>query len=135
MAGALGIEPRPSVLETDVLAVEHHAPLQAAEKVLQLRSRVAKILDVALGYASGFGSPAASLDGLFEQPAGPRQKAFSNSPAPRAPGAARQFLFHFFMGRVLSAETAILISLDAIRIVLLIFHRRIIPPLTNSTCH
>jgi hypothetical protein len=26
MAGALGIEPRPSVLETDVLAVEHHAP-------------------------------------------------------------------------------------------------------------
>ena len=87
MAGALGIEPRPSVLETDVLAVEHHAPLQAAEKVLQLRSRVAKILDVALGYASGFGSPAASLDGLFEQPAGPRQKASPTAQclAPRVP--------------------------------------------------
>src|SRR5438132_10763753 len=27
MAGALGIEPRPSVLETDVLTVEHHAPV------------------------------------------------------------------------------------------------------------
>src|SRR5690348_14231366 len=27
MAGAPGIEPGPSVLETDVLAVEHHAPL------------------------------------------------------------------------------------------------------------
>src|SRR5207249_2734217 len=26
VAGALGIEPRPSVLETDVLTVEHHAP-------------------------------------------------------------------------------------------------------------
>ena len=26
LAGALGIEPRPSVLETDVLAVKHHAP-------------------------------------------------------------------------------------------------------------
>jgi hypothetical protein len=135
MAGALGIEPRPSVLETDVLAVEHHAPLQAAEKVLQLRSRVAKILDVALGYASGFGSPPASLDGLFEQPAGPRQKSFSNSPAPRASGAARQFLFHFLMRRVLSAETAIFISLNAIRIVLLVFHRRIIALLTDRTRH
>ncbi len=38
MAGALGIEPRLSVLETDVLAVEHYAPLQAAEKGRQLRS-------------------------------------------------------------------------------------------------
>src|SRR5437867_5465032 len=28
VAGALGIEPRPSVLETDVLTVEHHAPLR-----------------------------------------------------------------------------------------------------------
>jgi|SRR6476469_4652919 hypothetical protein len=42
---------------------------QVAEKGIQLRSRVAKILDVALGYASGFGPPAASLDCLFEQPA------------------------------------------------------------------
>src|SRR6476660_3783468 len=38
MAGALGIEPRLSVLETDVLAVEHYPPLQAAEKGRQLRS-------------------------------------------------------------------------------------------------
>jgi hypothetical protein len=30
MAGALGIEPRPSVLETDVLTVEHHAPVRLA---------------------------------------------------------------------------------------------------------
>src|SRR2546427_12751280 len=28
VAGALGIEPRPSVLETDGLTVEHHAPSQ-----------------------------------------------------------------------------------------------------------
>jgi hypothetical protein len=39
---------------------------QVAEKG---RSRVAKIIGVALGYASGFGSPAASLADLFEQPA------------------------------------------------------------------
>ena len=28
MAGALGFEPRPSVLETDVLAIEHYAPIR-----------------------------------------------------------------------------------------------------------
>jgi hypothetical protein len=45
---------------------------QVAEKGLQLRSRVAKILNVAIGYASDFGLPAASLAGLFKQPARPR---------------------------------------------------------------
>jgi len=45
---------------------------QVAEKVRQLRSRLIEILNVPQGYASGFDSPAALLDGLFEQPAGAR---------------------------------------------------------------
>jgi hypothetical protein len=70
MAGALGIEPRPSVLETDVLAVEHHAPLQVAEKDRPLRSRIEKILNVPRGYASGSFLCCGLADGLFEQLAG-----------------------------------------------------------------
>ena len=42
---------------------------QVAEKVYQLRSRFIEILNVPRGYASGFGSPAALPDRLFEQPA------------------------------------------------------------------
>ena len=42
--------------------------IPAAEKGPQLRSRFAKILNVPRRYASGFDSPAALLDGLFEQP-------------------------------------------------------------------
>jgi hypothetical protein len=42
---------------------------QAAEKARHLRSQLDKILNVARGYASGFLSPAALLDGLFEQSA------------------------------------------------------------------
>jgi hypothetical protein len=41
---------------------------QAAENGPQLRSRVGRILTVAQGYASGLASPAALLDGRFEQP-------------------------------------------------------------------
>src|SRR5713101_2709872 len=37
MAGALGIEPRPSVLETDVLTVEHHAPVRVPLKMVSLK--------------------------------------------------------------------------------------------------
>jgi len=43
---------------------------QAAEKVRQRRSLLIKILNVPRGYASGFDSLAALLDGLFEHPAG-----------------------------------------------------------------
>ncbi len=43
---------------------------QDAEKARQLRSRFIEILNVPRGYASGFDSPAALLDGLFEHPAG-----------------------------------------------------------------
>ena len=122
MAGAPGIEPGPSVLETDVLAVEHHAPLQVAEKDLQLRSRIEKILNVPQRVRLRFFLCCGLAGGLFEQPAGSRQKSFSNSPLPHASNASL-CLFHFFMRCVLSVETAILISLNAIRIVLLIFHR------------
>jgi hypothetical protein len=41
---------------------------QDAEKVRQRRSRLIEILNVPRGYASGFDSPAALLDGLFERP-------------------------------------------------------------------
>jgi hypothetical protein len=41
---------------------------QDVEKGPQLRSRLIKILNVAQGYACGFASPAAFLDGLFEHP-------------------------------------------------------------------
>jgi hypothetical protein len=42
--------------------------LTDAEKVRQLRSRLIEILNVPRGYASGFDSPAALLDELFEHP-------------------------------------------------------------------
>jgi hypothetical protein len=42
---------------------------QDAEKVRQHRSRLIEILNVARGYASGFESPAALRDSLFEHPA------------------------------------------------------------------
>ena len=38
-------------------------------KPVQLRSQLIEILNVPRGYASGFDSPAALLDGLFEYPA------------------------------------------------------------------
>ena len=43
--------------------------LQDAEKVRQRRSRLLEILNVPQRYASGFDSPAALLDSLFEHPA------------------------------------------------------------------
>src|SRR5881397_4325888 len=46
LAGAPGIEPGPSVLETDVLAVEHHAPLRTARLRLRLRLREDQIRDL-----------------------------------------------------------------------------------------
>ncbi len=48
--------------------------MQAAETVRQLRSQLIEILNVPQGYASGFDSPAALLDELFEQPAGGSQR-------------------------------------------------------------
>ena len=46
-------------------------PYQDAEKIRQRRSRFIEILNVPhRGYASGFDSPAALLDGLFEHPLG-----------------------------------------------------------------
>ena len=46
-------------------------PYQDAEKIRQRRSRFIEILNVPhRGYASGFESPAALLDGLFEHPVG-----------------------------------------------------------------
>jgi hypothetical protein len=48
----------------------HSFSKQDAEKVPQLRSRLIEILNVPQGYASGFESPAALLDELFEHPAG-----------------------------------------------------------------
>jgi len=39
------------------------------KKSAQLRSRLIEILNVPRGYASGFDSPAALLDGIFEHPA------------------------------------------------------------------
>jgi hypothetical protein len=48
-------------------------PVMACQKLLdvdgrQLRSQLTKILNVPQGYASGFVSPAASLDDHFEHP-------------------------------------------------------------------
>jgi hypothetical protein len=42
--------------------------LSDAEKGQQLRSQLAKVLNVAQSYASGFDSLAALLDDLFERP-------------------------------------------------------------------
>ena len=42
---------------------------QVAENICQLRSQLIEILNVPQGYASGFDSPAALLNRLFEQPA------------------------------------------------------------------
>jgi len=44
--------------------------LQDVLKARQLRSQLIEILNVPQGYASGFDSPAALLDGLFEHPRG-----------------------------------------------------------------
>lgn len=104
--------------------------LQAAEKILQLRSRVEKILNVPSGYASGFFLCCGLAGGLFEQLVGPK----GNNHLPIAHLITLN-LFHFFMGRVLSAETAILVTFNPIRIVLLIFHGRIIAPLADCTGH
>ena len=44
-------------------------------------------------------------------------------------------LFHLFMRRVLSTELAELISLQPIRIILLVLHRRVIPLFAERTSH
>jgi hypothetical protein len=44
-------------------------------------------------------------------------------------------LFHFLMRHVLSAELAELVSLQPVRIVLLVFHGRVIPLLAERTRH
>lgn len=65
---------------------------------------------------------------LFEQPALTLSR---HRLTPRAPS----LLLHFFMRRVLSAEAAKLVPLDAIRIVLLILHGGIIALLADRTGH
>src|SRR6185436_778205 len=82
LAGALGFEPRLSVLETDVL------PLTPCP---------------------------------YRRPA--------TQPVNRRPS-----LFHFLMGNVLPTELAELIPLQAIRVILFIFHGGIVPLLADRAC-
>ena len=96
MAGAPGIEPGPSVLETDMLAVKHHAPSQ----------------------------------GYRQWAMGSRVKDSSSSSHSLWPIAYCPSLFHFFMCRMLSTEAAVLPALEPVRVILLVFHGGIIPPLT-----
>ena len=98
VAGAPGIEPGPSVLETDVLAVEHHAPPLRAGARLEARG-----------------------------------KGDWSSVAPRPLPLA--ISLHFLVRRVLPAEPAVLLSLKAIRIILLILHCGVIPLLADRTGH
>ena len=92
LAGAPGLEPGPSVLETDMLAIDT-MPLYLLVK----RQRCTK-------------------KNLFD---------FRQLLAP--------CLFHFFVGDMLSAKSTIFFHLKTIRIILLVFHCRIVPSLTLTT--
>ena len=64
-----------------------------------------------------------------------KDQAFATAPNTHYLTLNTQHLFYFLMGYMLSAELAELVSLQPIRIVLLVLHSRVIPLLTERTSH